>query len=127
MGAFADVTPAQNLDVSTLRSIFACDSTGQFLMGRLSPLEAGAAKGKSSDYSSSWTGMGSLPYIGNNWHFAWLGGEGGIKSVWGAAGGTSVRRCADFGITWENREGNLISDFPVGGWDFIVSVDDLYI
>lgn len=97
-----------------------CDATGQFLMGNWDT----GSKGKSSTYGSSWVGMSSLPFIGL-WHFAWLGGEG-IHSVWGAAGGTSIRRSTDFGVTWENSEGNAIADFPLSDWDYIVSLDELY-
>jgi len=113
------------LDYSDDKCHFAVDGTGQYLIARYMPLSGSGGRGKSSDYGSSWTTMGSLPYIGNNWRFAYLGGVG-VSSKWGAAGGTSIRRSPDFGTTWENREGNAIADFPLSTWDYMIALDEVY-
>lgn len=83
----------------------ACDPTGTFLMGRWS-----TQKGKSSDGGATWSALSSLPP--GNWWWSYAAGSG-VGSWWVAAGGSSIRLTQDFGTTWLNREGNLLSVAPI--------------
>ena len=84
---------------------FHCDPTGSYIMTRYDT----GAKGKSSDGGSSWALLPSLPP--GSWYFRYAGSP----SRWIAAGGSSVRYTPDFGTTWQNKEGNLLSVAPTGG------------
>ncbi|HZM22066.1 MAG TPA: PKD domain-containing protein [Anaerolineales bacterium] len=85
---------------------FACDPTGQFIMTTY----GAGARGRSSDGGSSWSSIGSLPF--GNWWWSY-GGGAGVDSRWVAAGGSSIRYSPDFGDTWLNKEGNLLSIVPI--------------
>lgn len=85
---------------------YAVDPTGQFMMGNWDT----GQRGKSGDYGYSWAGLPTLPF-GNNYVFAYAGGEG-TQSRWIAARGV-VRASYDYGNTWINKEGNLLQIAPV--------------
>ena len=82
---------------------FACDPSGKYMMCRW----GSGARGRSSDFGATWTGIPNLPF--GNWWFQYAGpGENGIPRFV-AAGGSSIRYSDDFGETWLNKEGNLTS------------------
>jgi hypothetical protein len=66
---------------------------------------------KSSDYGYTWTDIGSLPAVGNNWRFAWAGGMGSA-SRWIAAY-SYLYYSEDFGTTWVSKQGNLADLDPL--------------
>ena len=94
----------------------ACDPSGVNLMGR----QSAGAKAKSSDGGATWLALSSLPP--GNWNFAYLGGTGS-EQWWVAAGGSSIRLSKDFGTTWLNREGNLLSVAPIPVINMAVAVN----
>lgn len=69
-------------------------------------LQMMAARKKSSDGGYTWTSIGSLPVVGNNWRFAWAGGTGISTSRWVAVY-SYVMYSDDFGSTWTDKQGNL--------------------
>ena len=85
---------------------FSCDPTGTYMMTRFDT----GQKGKSSDGGYTWSPLSSLPP--GNWWWSYAGGVG-TASWWVAAGGSSIRLSKDFGTTWLNREGNILSVAPV--------------
>ncbi len=108
---------AENNDVSTLTFLsdstfgftgFACDPTGQYMMGRYGGF---LGRGFSPDYGATWAGMGSLPAA--NYYFAYAGqGERVPRFI--AMGGV-IRLTEDLGTTWINKESAsllAIAPFP---------------
>ena len=85
---------------------FSCDPTGTYMMTRFDT----GQKGKSSDGGYTWSPLSGLPP--GNWWWSYAGGVG-TASWWVAAGGSSIRLSKDFGTTWLNREGNILSVAPV--------------
>lgn len=65
---------------------------------------------KSDDQGENWTDIDSLP-AGSFWYFMFLGGSG-ASSRWIAVGDAYVKYSADFGVTWEDKEGNLATIAP---------------
>lgn len=113
--ALIDPTPdalAINAAVGNVMPFGAINPTGINLMTAFGT----GAKGKSSDYGTSWAPLGSLP-IGA-WSWAHVLGVS-TTSQWIAAGGSSVRMTKDFGTTWLGREGNLSSVAPLGTIDIV--------
>lgn len=97
----------QNIPASNdMGSRGACDDYGQYLVGNWSPP---ANKGRSSDYGTTWGSLATLP-LGTTSDFGYMGGEN-INSQWVAVGASTVRYSPDWGNTWMNREGNLVSLF----------------
>lgn len=84
----------------------ASDPSGTYLMSS----HGTAGKYKSSDSGATWGPLSSLPV--GNWWFSYVGGAG-TGSWWVAAGGSSIRLSQDFGTTWLNREGNILSVAPI--------------
>src|SRR3972149_3914992 len=93
-------------DVFGVPPYFSSDPTGTYMMTRFNT----GAKGKSSDGGYTWSPLSSLPP--GNWWWGYAGGIG-TASWWVAAGGSSIRLSKDFGTTWLNREGNILSIAPV--------------
>jgi len=93
-------------DVFGVPPYFACDPTGTYMMTRFNT----GAKGKSSDGGYTWSPLSGLPP--GTWWWSYAGGVG-TASWWVAAGGSSIRLSKDFGTTWLNREGNILSVAPV--------------
>jgi len=79
---------------------YACDPSGQFMMGNWDT----GSKGLSGDFGSSWAGLPTLP-PGGAYCFAHAGGSS-ASSRWIAARGV-IRYSNDFGNTWQNKEGNI--------------------
>jgi hypothetical protein len=94
---------------------FACDPTGAYMMTRFDT----GAKGKSSDVGATWSPLSSLPP--GTWWWSYAGGVG-VASWWVAAGGSSIRLSKDFGTTWLNREGNILSVAPIPNINMVKAV-----
>jgi hypothetical protein len=94
---------------------FACDPTGAYMMTRFDT----GAKGKSSDVGATWSPLSSLPP--GTWWWSYAGGVG-TASWWVAAGGSSIRLSKDFGTTWLNREGNILSVAPIPNINMVKAV-----
>lgn len=95
-----------------LDNVLDTDPTGTFLMCN----GLGAAhKARSSDGGATWVAIPSLP-VGNH-RYAYAGGDG-VSSRWVAASGI-VRYSPDWGDTWENKEGDLLSISAIPGIDAV--------
>ncbi len=92
---------------------FATDPIGQYCMTRY----GGGARGRSSDGGSTWGTIANLP-LQTNYYFAYAGGAG-IASRWLAAGGTEIYYSDNFGDTWVERRGNLLTLIPVPVLDMV--------
>lgn len=95
----------------------ACDDYGQYMMGNW---QAAADKGRSSDYGTTWGPLSNLP-PGTTNDYGYMGGEN-ISSQWVAIGDTTVRYSPDWGNTWMNREGNLITLLGTGAMDIVYPI-----
>jgi hypothetical protein len=95
-------------EVGQTRWSYACDPTGQFIMGNWT---AAGQRGMSGDYGYTWFGIPNLP-AGGAYAFAYAGTGGGSASGWIAAHGI-VRYSPNFGSTWVNKEGNLLQIAPI--------------
>lgn len=82
-----------------------CDPTGMFLMGQG---QGGAGKVRSSDSGATFLPIPTLPPGG--YRYTYCGGDG-VKSTWAAAVGV-LRYTPDWGATWINKEGNMLSLTP---------------
>ena len=69
-----------------------------------------AGKSRTSDEGATWGAIANLP-PGGAYRFAWAGGQG-VTSRWVAAKGI-VRYSKDWGHTWLNKEGNLLTLLPI--------------
>ncbi len=69
-----------------------------------------AGKVRTSDEGATWGAIANLP-PGGSYCFAWAGGQG-VTSRWVAARGV-VRYSKDWGHTWLNKEGNLLTLLPI--------------
>lgn len=94
-------------EVGTTQWSYACDPSGQFIMGNWT---TAAKKGMSGDYGYTWVGVPTLP-PGGDYAFAYAGGDG-ASSGWIAARGV-VRYSPNFGGSWQNKEGNLLQIAPI--------------
>jgi hypothetical protein len=94
----------------------ACDPTG---MQILLPWDAGQ-RGKSPDGGATIVGMPGLPF-GGSYAYDYAGGAG-AESRWVAARGI-VRYSPDFGDTWINKEGNLLTIAPIPSFNIIKVVE----
>lgn len=77
------------------------DETGVQLMG------SSTNRKKSGDSGVSFSDMTALP-AAVTYDFSWIEGVGS-SSRWAAAGSNNIYVSGDFGVTWENRTGNLTS------------------
>ena len=100
----------------TNSEVFAVDPTGMFGMMRY----GAGARGKTSDGGATFASMGSLPFT-SSYVFAYAGGEGS-DSRWIAAFSV-VRYSPDFGVNWENKEGNITQIAPFPAIDMIRVVE----
>lgn len=94
-------------EVGQTRWSYACDPTGQFIMGNWT---LAAQKGASGDFGYTWTGLPALP-PGGAYAWAYAGGAG-TSTGWIAARGV-VRYSPNFGNSWLNKEGNLLQIAPI--------------
>lgn len=99
-GALGDGDPSTDYDTQ-----IDCDPTGVSIMGRYTT----GNKGKSSDSGATWTGLGSLPP--GNHYFGYAGGAG-ASSRW-VVGSAIIRYSPDFGTTWEEKGGNILTIAPI--------------
>jgi hypothetical protein len=113
---FQDTPTLEPDDVSTGNGMDS-DPTGNLLMGQWDT----GNKGKSADGGASWSALSTLPV--GTWMFRYAGTAGTTSTTqWIAAGGSSVRLSMDFGSTWLNREGDILSSFPLGAINYILVV-----
>lgn len=96
---------------------YAIAPTGDVMMGCWNT----GRRGRSANGGVSWEEMGSLPF-GGDYLYCYHGGTGGT-SRWTAAGGI-IRYSANFGVTWENKEGNILS-IATGGLSVGKIIDPL--
>jgi hypothetical protein len=83
-------------------SAFAIDPTATYLMA--------PARRKSSDGGASSVDIGSLPVSGTPYYFAYAGGAG-VDSRW-IAGAVYLYYSEDFGVSWDDKQGDLASLNP---------------
>lgn len=97
-----------DIDVNeSFSNYFALAPDGLYMMAGWS---ASGRRGISSDGGVTWSGIPSLPFGNYVWGYA--GGQT-TGSRWIAAGAV-VRYSPDFGVTWQNKEGNLGYLIPIG-------------
>jgi len=94
----------------------ACDPAGMYMM---LPWDAGQ-RGRSSDGGATIVGIPNLPF-GGIYAYDYAGGAG-AESRWVAARGI-VRYSPDFGETWINKEGNLLTIAPIPSFNIIKVVE----
>jgi len=87
---------------------FGCDQTGQYAMCRFGSSQG--YKQKSADFGASWSAMPSL--ADSNYTFWNVPGD---ANKWIAAGGagSTIWWTEDFGNTWIQKTGNIVSVYPI--------------
>lgn len=99
---FTDISDADYFDsAQSDPQNLACDDSGNFLMLRWT---SAGRRGKSSDGGAVMSALGNLPYS-TAYCFEYCK-DSGVKSKWIAAHGV-VYYSPDFGLTWQNKQGNL--------------------
>jgi hypothetical protein len=72
--------------------------------------QGSGGKIRSSDGGATWSALANLPV--GNWFFAYAGGAG-VESRWIAVSGTQIKYSDDFGDSWSDRLGNMLSVAPI--------------
>jgi hypothetical protein len=75
-------------------------------------------RGLSGDGGTTWSGIPSLP-VDAGYHFEYAGaGDSAASSHWIAAHAV-IRYSEDFGVTWQNKEGNISALWPIVSFNMV--------
>jgi len=97
--AVVSTTPTMIVDGTPIGH--ACDPTGSYLMG---PTLTSSSR-RSADGGATWV---ASTLSAGSWHFAYGGGVG-VNSRWIAISGSQVFYSANFGDTWVDKLGNMLT------------------